>query len=282
MRCGSPSWWLRAAAEPGRLRPVARIVFVLGCLLCTACTLGFALFIVFDAQAERLTAGRTPAEFSARLDGRLTGDYDEVTGIAHNAGDALEVATRAVAYSVDGIEIDVRSTGGRLYATHDAPIPLLEDIAFRGPSLQSAWDVARLRSAVLLHLKERSPAYLARVDAFLSAHRLRHVMVQTKAPATLRFLRRAQPEVTRLLLVFTPGELRRLQRDRATLAVLDGVSVRDSVLTPRALAWFKRRGLLTYAWTINDERRMNQLVAAGIDGLITERLDIMRLLGTAR
>ena len=43
--------------------------------------------------------------------------------------------------------------------------------------------------------------------------------------------------------------------------------------------WFKRRGLLTFVWVVNDERRMNELVAADIDGLITDRLDIMRVLG---
>ena len=36
----------------------------------------------------------------------------------------------------------------------------------------------------------------------------------------------------------------------------------------------------TFAWVVNDETRMNQLVARGIDGIITDRLDIMRLLGT--
>jgi hypothetical protein len=30
---------------------------------------------------------------------------------------------------------------------------------------------------------------------------------------------------------------------------------------------------------VNDESRMNQLVARGIDGVITDRLDIMQLLG---
>ena len=38
-------------------------------------------------------------------------------------------------------------------------------------------------------------------------------------------------------------------------------------------------GCLTFAWPVNDERRMNQLVARGIDGLITDRFDVMRLLG---
>jgi glycerophosphoryl diester phosphodiesterase len=57
------------------------------------------------------------------------------------------------------------------------------------------------------------------------------------------------------------------------------VSVRESLLSASAQAWFERRGLLTFAWVVNDESRMNQLVARGIDGLIADRLDIMQLLG---
>jgi glycerophosphoryl diester phosphodiesterase len=262
------------------MKAVARLVLVLGHVISGLCVLAFGAFVVFDAQTERLTAGLPPRELSARLDGLLASDYDDVTGIAHNAGDALDTAVTAVAYSVDGIEIDVRQTGDGLFATHDALVPLLEDIAFRGPSLRAAWNVARLRSTVLLHFKERSPSYLSRVNAFLSTHTLPRVMVQSKSPATLQSLRRAHPGVTRLLLVFTTAELKHLQRDPGTLAAIDGVSVRESLLTPEALAALQRRQLLVYAWTVNDVRRLNELVTAGIDGVITERLDIMRLLGT--
>jgi glycerophosphoryl diester phosphodiesterase len=259
-----------------------RLVLIVAQLLSAGCIALLALLVVFDAQAERLTAGRTPAEFSARLDGRLRGDYDATTVIAHNAGDAIRPATEAVAYGVDGIEIDVHAAGDELFAAHNAPVPLLEDVVFRGPSLQAAWAVARLRSTVLLHLKEHSARYLAQVHAFLAAHRLRHVIVQSYDPGTLRTLRRTDPQVTRLLLVFHPSDLSRLRRDRGLRRTIDGVSIRDSLLSARALAWLKRERLRTFVWTVNDEHRMNQLVRAGVDGLITERLDIMHLLGTGR
>jgi glycerophosphoryl diester phosphodiesterase len=233
------------------------VVFVVTRAVSAVCLVVLAALVVFDAQAERLTAGRTPVEFSARLEPGLLPDYDRITGIAHNAGDDLKTAIDAVAYGVDGIEIDVHSTGGELSAVHDAPLPFLEDLVFRGPSLQEAWNVARLRDTVLLHLKERSPAYLSAVHAFLATHRLR-----------------------RVLLIFGAGDLARLRRDPALLRTIDGVSVRETLLTAGTLAWLKSRGLLTFAWTVNDEHRMNELIREGIDGLITERLDIMRLLGS--
>ena len=60
---------------------------------------------------------------------------------------------------------------------------------------------------------------------------------------------------------------------------IDGVSARETVLTAPAPAWLERRELLTFASPVNEERRMNQLIARGADGLITDRLDVMQLLG---
>lgn len=255
------------------------MVFVLARALSVVCVVTLAVAAAFDTQAARFTEGRLPAEFSARLDGRLTGDYKDVTGIAHNAGDDLPAATRAVAYGADAIEIDVRLVEGKLYAAHDAPVPLLEDLVFRGPSLRDVWPVARLTDGVLLHLKQGSSRYLGDLQSFLDSRALRRTIVQTKSPSTLRELRRTMPTVQRMLLVFTAEELAALRADEPLLATIDGVSVRESLLTASAQAWLQRRGLVTFAWVVNDEARMSQLVARGIDGIITDRLDIMRLLG---
>jgi glycerophosphoryl diester phosphodiesterase len=259
-----------------------RLLLVLAQLVSAGCIAFLALLIVFDTEAERLTAGRTPAEFSHRLDQRLLPSYGDPTVIAHNAGDAIRPATEAIAWGADGVEIDVHSAPGELFAAHDAPLPVLEDEVFRGPSLAAAWKVAGLSDTVLLHLKEHSPGYRRQVHAFLASHRVRHPIVQTYYPANLRALRRTDPAVTRLLLIFSAADVDRLRRDRGLVRTIDGVSVRDGVATPRVLAWLKAQRLKTFVWTINDEARMNQLVRAGVDGLITERLDIMRLLGTGR
>lgn len=270
----------RRVAASGRLRTVPLVVFALARVISLLAVVVLATLVIFDARAERFTAGRTPAQFSARLDPSLLLDYDQTIGIAHNAGDALRPATEAVAYGVDGVEIDVRSTGSELYASHDAPVRSLEDLVFRGPTLQRAWDIASLRPTVLLHLKERSPRYLRAVHAFLASHPLRRVIAQTGDPGTLRVLARTDPQVTRVLLILSPKDLGRLRRDRGLLRLVDGVSVRDRLLTPQVLAGFERQRLETFAWVVNDERRMNELIRAGLDGLITERLDIMRLLGS--
>src|SRR4051812_32753427 len=152
------------------------LVFVLARAASVLCLFALAVAAPFDTQAARFTSGTIPAQFADRLDGRLKGDYEDVTGVAHNAGDDLSAATRAIAYGADAIEIDLRSAGAELFASHDAPVPLLEELAFHGPTLRDAWEVARLDDTVLLHLKQRSGRYLAEVRSFLAARALRRTI----------------------------------------------------------------------------------------------------------
>jgi glycerophosphoryl diester phosphodiesterase len=261
---------------------VARVVFVVSRVISVLCLIVLGVVAAFDAQAERYTAGRVPSEFVRRLDVDLSDDYRRVTGVAHNAGDDLGAATEAVAYGVDAIEIDVRDAGGELFASHDAPVPFLEDLVFRGPSLAQAWTVAQLRDTVLLHLKEGSPRYLTELRDFLASRPLPRVIFQTQHAGTLRSVRRTIPSAQRLLLIMSAQGLADLRRDRQTLGVIDGVSVREDLLSAAWQSWLERRGLLTFVWTVNDERRMNELVTRGVDGLITDRLDMMELLGEGR
>lgn len=258
---------------------VASLVFWLARALSALCVAILVLVAVFDARTARFTSGKVPSQFAQRLDADLAGSYGRVIGVAHNAGDDLSSATRAVAYGADAIEIDVRAAGSDLLASHDAPVPFLQELVFRGPAFSDAWEVARLRDTVLLHLKNRSPRYLSDIRTFLRARSRLTTFVQSGDPGTLETMRRTMPEVRRLLLVFDPQGLARLRRDPRLVAALDGVSVRENLLTPPAHAWLERRGLLTFAWTVNDEDRMNALVAGGIDGVITDRLDILQLLG---
>ena len=225
-----------------------RVVFVVSSAITALCVIVLAVVVVFDARAARYTAGKFPAEFSQRLTPAARGDYRDVVGVAHNAGDDVGQATKAVAYGADAVEIDVRAVGHELVASHDAPVPLLEDLVFRGPPLDDAWQVAALRPTVLLHLKQ--------------------------------VVQRTIPSAQRLLLILNGKELRRMQTDPGLQRVIDGASVRDALLTPDVQARLERRRLATFAWVVNDEARLEDLVAEGVDGIITERLDIMHLLGT--
>ncbi len=52
------------------------------------------------------------------------------------------------------------------------------------------------------------------------------------------------------------------------------------VVTPALVAWFHARGLPVHVWTVDDEADMRALLAAGADGIMTDRPDVLkRVLG---
>lgn len=62
-------------------------------------------------------------------------------------------------------------------------------------------------------------------------------------------------------------------------AGLDAVQVPEkfgpvAVLTPRLIAAAHRCGVEVHVWTVNDPRRMRELVDLGVDGIVTDRTDL--------
>ncbi|MBO3664198.1 glycerophosphodiester phosphodiesterase family protein [Microbacterium stercoris] len=49
---------------------------------------------------------------------------------------------------------------------------------------------------------------------------------------------------------------------------------RIRVLTPRLVRWAHEAGVEVHVWTVNDPERMRQLVAMGVDGIVTDRADV--------
>jgi glycerophosphoryl diester phosphodiesterase len=47
------------------------------------------------------------------------------------------------------------------------------------------------------------------------------------------------------------------------------------ILTPRLVQDFHRRGVLVHVWTVNEEADMNRLLDWGVDGLVTDRPDLL-------
>jgi Glycerophosphoryl diester phosphodiesterase family len=257
---------------------MASAVLLLARVVTALCVGLLVIAVVFDTQVERVTAGTVPAESAARVRGELTGLHAPLLVVGHNAGDDLITAADAVAFGVGAVEIDVREIDGELSASHDQPLGFLQEIAFRGPSLSRSWRIASLRPTVLLHLKDHSDRFVARVAQFLAQRPARRLVIQASSVATLVSVRRRIPQAERLLLIFNRAELARVRRSAAVDGAADGLSVRESLVTPAVQQWTRSRGLKLFAWTVNDLPRLEQLIGHGLDGVMTENLNLMRLL----
>lgn len=66
---------------------------------------------------------------------------------------------------------------------------------------------------------------------------------------------------------------RRLLQDVDALQIPERQGV-VRVLTPRLIRWAHDAGVEVHVWTVNDPQRMRELIAMGVDGIVTDRADL--------
>lgn len=249
------------------------------------------LFALFGAElgprvrvwaGERYSSGRPPQFFSWTIADRAAG-YGHVVGIAHNAGDDPGTTALALANGAGYIEIDVVYLNEALYAAHGHPQGTLRDLAWRlAPPvyLLDAWNYSAGAKGIELDIKDGSPAALQMLVNFLNDHwdGRTPLLLASKTPSVLEYMADRVPGAFRLLSIDTPAALDAFQSGHASGARLDGVTVRDTLLTKDSVEAFKKDGLLVLAWTVDDPARLDQLLDLGIDGVATNNLAITKRL----
>jgi glycerophosphoryl diester phosphodiesterase len=253
------------------LRVLAAVV-ILG-----AATTAVALRLAFADEADRLTRPTRPGLFQG-TPGELALGARTVFGVAHNAGDSLEAAARALAQGARVVEIDVVASGGELLVSHDRPLPALGFAQLQAPRLEHIWRAAAGADAVVLDLKQSSPLLLVPLVEFLEAHRRPGVVVVSRSVQALRELRDASPWVRRFLSVRSRIDLERLALDPTADGVVQGVSVRQELLDAPTARGLEERSLVVIAWVVNDAPRVTELASYGVDGIVTDNLSIVGLL----
>ncbi|WP_430297319.1 glycerophosphodiester phosphodiesterase [Sinomonas sp. B1-1] len=155
-------------------------------------------------------------------------------------------------------------------------VPLLAELAeelpgaFLNIDVKSAAAVVPLAEAIeRMRLHER-----ILVTSFSDARR-RAVLARLSRPvassagmrgaAAFRIVGSALPEAV----------LRRMLRDVQALQVPEWTG-RLRVVTPAAVARAHRLGLQVHVWTVNEAADMGRLLDAGVDGLVTDRADVLR------
>jgi hypothetical protein len=236
----------------------------------------------WSGRAEEARWGERPPQFYQPLGAELSLAHGSVLGVAHNAGDDAPASELALAHGADVIEIDVIAYEGRLHAAHTPPPIWLPAIAYRGPTLDEAWNRAAGARYVSLDLKDASPSTLRMVVRFLTDHADgRRVYVTARDLDALVTLQEQAPDAVRMLSIGDRAGLQELQNDPGRAALLNGVSVQASLLDGETIAWFKERGLLVEAWTINDVALCNDLLAGGVDAIATDNLALLDALRRA-
>lgn len=244
---------------------------------------------------------------------RTIGDDAPVLAFAHRGGAAhpqlqgLENTRRAFQHAYDlgyrWLETDVHvSRDGCLVAFHD---PVLERVT-DGTGLIESLPMAEI-SALRIGGTEPVPRLDELLEAFPDARfnidlkspdgarpladliartgAADRVLVSSFSASRIREFRAASagrvataaapPEVARFLAL--PGPLAAARLDPTVRALqIPQRRGRLRVLAPRVIRRAHRAGLHVHVWTVDEAEDIERLVAAGVDGLMTDRTDTLR------
>jgi hypothetical protein len=243
-----------------------------------------AKFIIDPDGSEEFTVSRRPSLYYEVFDNDQRAFpeeiYERVIGSAHNSGGRIEATVEALIFGADAIEADVIAINGRLYAGHDPILPLVGDWFFRGPTLEQVWTASYRADAFKLDLKETSPEYVDLVVDFINSRpEGRDIVVASRSSSVLRSIQQRAPRAIRLLSVSDDAAFARLQDDEGLQRLVDGITVRESIIDFGMMGWLDERGISAFAWTVNDIERVNELIRMGVAGITTDNLAILSLLG---
>lgn len=172
----------------------------------------------------------------------------------------LSAFERAIEVGADFVELDVHATAdGELVVCHDRP---------RGTELRLTEAVDALAGRIGIMCELKTPWRYRRHDV---------------VPRTVALL----PDDA-VVLSFDPRALRVVQGRRVIQHVGFGTSIQraaryawgvgfnDRRVTRRGLAKARRLGLLATVYTVNEPDRMRELAALGVDGIFSDRPDLLR------
>jgi glycerophosphoryl diester phosphodiesterase len=224
------------------------------------------------------------------------------------AENSMAAFERAVALGYRYLETDVRVTAdGVALAFHDArlgrvtdragriadlpwsevrrariagrePIPLLADLLAAWPDVRINIDVKAENTIgpTVAAIRQTGSMHRVCVGAF-STHRIDAVRRALGPDVCTSLGPRA---AMRLLL---PGAARPRRRPwGASCAQVPARVGRRIFVDERYLAAAHAHGLLVHAWTVNDEAEMVRLLDLGVDGIMTDRADLLRDVLVAR
>ncbi|NRQ50690.1 glycerophosphodiester phosphodiesterase [Aeromicrobium sp. YC3-14] len=225
-------------------------------------------------------------------------------GVVDNVGieNSLAAFGRAYALGYRYLETDVRCTSdGVVYAVHDERLDRLTGGSEAvGEMSSTAFDLQRLDGrepfARLATLLEAFPDARLNIDVksddaveptceVLEAHdAVDRTCLSSFSHARLSHIRRTLPGVatsasTRevVLARFVPAPLLRVAgRPRGACLQVPHRRGPFTVVTPRFVRRAHALGQQVHVWTIDEPDEMNQLLDLGVDGIITDRTDVLK------
>ncbi len=216
--------------------------------------------------------------------------------IAHRGASAYEPENtlrsfkRAIEMGADMIELDVRlSKDGHLVVMHDEEVDrstnghgfvnekTLSELkkldAGMGegvPTLEEVIAFSRGRTGLVIELKE--PRTEAGVVSLVKENNLpQEVFIVSFHQDLIKRIKELEPSIKTGLILFSSPDPVRLAKD----CFADAVAPFHEFVTPEIIENAHRNNLLIITWTVDDRERAEELKGMGIDGIVTNKPDLI-------
>jgi glycerophosphoryl diester phosphodiesterase len=241
-------------------------------------------------------------------------DHGKPLNIAHQGasadapGNTLAAFRLALEMGADGFELDIMlSTDDHLVVIHDDTVDRTTDgsgpvrqktlaelkaldagarfgARFAGeriPTLQEVFDlVAGNRAFVNVELKAdslKSDGLEEKLVALIRRYDLgERLLISSFNPFALWRVRRLAPDLPLALLYAESMPVHLRNRWFAFLSRPEALNPSLRIATQEHVRWAKSKGYRLYVWTVDEEPEMRRLIALGVDGIITNKPDLLR------
>jgi glycerophosphoryl diester phosphodiesterase len=220
--------------------------------------------------------------FADAPEARARGFY----AIAHRAGNNLHHLERALDAGVDAIECDFWHDNGRLTLRHERKLPALPVLydkwylrwSWGELSLPSLLREINFRAELFLDIKSSTPKAASVVlDLYHDNEAMMpRTIVSSPQWRLLDQIAAAATEMRMCYSVRNAGGVDALFRRCEQDLPPAGTSIRHTLLSEVLVARLHAAGLKVYAWTVNTARRAEELRGWGVDGIISDDLDVFR------
>lgn len=237
-------------------------------------------------------------------------------GASHDAPEnTLAAFCLAREMGADGVELDVQaSKDGEAVVIHDFTVdattdgqgPVKDetltdlkeldagswfDARFAGeriPTLQEVIDEVGHQLLLAIELKARvfggaglalrqSSGLVVEVVRLIEDHNLAHrAIVSSFNPFALRRVKRLNSRISTGLIYSFDLPAHLIRALFLSLADPDALHPEKHLVTQKYMRWAKERGYRVNAWTVDEPAEMKRLIALGVDGIFTNRPDVLR------
>lgn len=205
--------------------------------------------------------------------------------IAHRAANETDLLRKAEAAGVDVVEADIWPYRGRLEVRHlktMGPVPLLWDRWKLTPGWTKRLVLDELLESgagphLMLDLKGRNIEASERILATVRAALPGQPFTVCSRSWTLL---EAFAEAPGVNVVHSVGSMAQLAAVWKRLKTFpgSGISIHQRLLTAEVVARLRGHVPVVMTWPVNDEARMWEVVEWGVNGIISDRLDVLERL----